>query len=380
MRGSMRQRSTGSWELRVFVGRDPLTGRRQYVSKTFRGGKREAERELAALVSGAEAMAPTADLTVGAVLERWLEHATPNLSPSTVATNRVVLDAHLLPHVGSTPLRKLTPHKVDALYRVLIERGGQNGKPLAPSTVQRAHNILHRALEQAVRWGWLASNPASRATPPSRAAVEIVPPSPDDLLRVIAVAQATNPDLALFLLLAAATGARRSELVALRWSDLDLDAGTVVIGRGMVIGANGVVVEKDTKTHAARKIALDAATVTALVAHRDRARAAAEACGTELPPRAFVFTTAVDGATSWRPDYPSKAFTRVARKAGFATVRLHDLRHFVATRLLSNGVDVRTVAGRLGHKNPNVTLNVYAAFLPEADRSAADLLGRLLEH
>jgi integrase len=378
MRGSMRQRTTGSWELRVFVGRDPLSGRRQYVSKTFRGGKREAQRELAALAASAEATAPTADLTVGAVLERWLEHATPNLSPSTVATNRVVLDAHLLPHIGSTPLRKLTPHKVDALYRLLAERGGQNGKPLAPSTVQRAHNVLHRALEQAVRWGWLASNPASRATPPRRAAVDIAPPAPDDLVRVIALAEESNPDLALFLLVAAATGARRSELVALRWSDLDLEAGAVVIGRGRVFGANGVVVEKDTKTHAARRIALDSATVTALAAHRERARVAARACGVALPPRAFVFTDDVDGATGWRPDYVSKAFTRVARKAGLAGVRLHDLRHFVATRLLSNGVDVRTVAGRLGHKNPNVTLNVYAAFLPEADRSAAELLGKLL--
>src|SRR5438874_4083684 len=103
MRGSIRQRNSGSWELRVFTGRDPLSGRRQYLTKTFRGGKRAAERELAAMASGAEASAPTAAMTVGTVLERWFERASPDLSPSTVATTRIVLDSYILPHVGSTP-------------------------------------------------------------------------------------------------------------------------------------------------------------------------------------------------------------------------------------------------------------------------------------
>ena len=85
-----------------------------------------------------------------------------------------------------------------------------------------------------------------------------------------------------------------------------------------------------------------------------------------------------DATTSWNPAYLTQAFARLAARSGVPRVRLHDLRHFVATRLLANGVDVRTVAGRLGHRNPNVTLNVYAHFLPEADRDAAGLLGRLL--
>lgn len=379
MRGSMRQRSEGSWELRVFTGRDPLTKKPQYLTKTFRGGKRAAERELAAMVSGKQASSPTAGMTVGELLERWLEHATPELSPSTVATTRVVIYTHLVPHIGSLPLRKLTPAKVDALYRLLRERGGRKGKPLSGATVQRAHNVLHRAAAQAVRWGWLPLNPVSNATPPRRAPVEIQPPAPEEVLRIIDVAQEVNPPLATYLLVSAATGARRSEVVALRWSDVDLGDGVVVIGRGVVHGPDGRLVEKDTKTHAARRIAVDPATVELLRAHRKRAEEAAQLCGTKLAANGFVFSSEPDGSSSWRPDYTTQAFARIARDAGLPKVRLHDLRHFVATRLLANGVDVRTVAGRLGHKNPNVTLNVYAAFLPEADRDAADLLGRLLE-
>lgn len=98
-----------------------------------------------------------------------------------------------------------------------------------------------------------------------------------------------------------------------------------------------------------------------------------------LPPDAFVFSNEVDGSLAWYPDSASRSFTRLCRRAGVAGVRLHDLRHYVATRLLSAGVDVRTVAGRLGHRNAATTLNVYSHFLVEADRQAADVLGRIFD-
>jgi integrase len=377
MRGSMRQRSEGSWELRVFVGRDPLTGRRQYVTKTVRGGKREAQKALAALVAGPAPTGPAAAMTTGQMLERWFEQAEPNLSPSTADHTRIVLDAHLLPHVGETPLRKLTTAKIDALYRLLSERGGRGGKPLAPATVRRTHNVLHRALGQAVRWGWLTVNPAAASSPPRLPSRDIKPPSPEQVRLLFVRAAEENPAFAVFLQLAAATGARRGELVALRWMDVDLAKGVVTIARGAVKGKDGLVF-KDTKTHGIRRIALDQSTVALLAAHRQSSESVARACETALPEDAYVFSDDPDGRSSWRPWLMTQAFARLAERAGMPEVRLHDLRHFVATRLLSNGVDVRTVAGRLGHKNPNVTLSVYAHFLPEADREAADLLGRLL--
>jgi integrase len=377
MRGSMRQRSEGSWELRVFVGRDPLTGRRQYFTKTVRGGKREAQRALAALVAGPAPVGPAAAMTAGQMLEQWFEHAEGQLSPSTADHTRTVLDAHLLPHIGETPLRQLSTAKIDALYRLLSERGGRGGKPLAPATVRRTHNVLHRALVQAVRWGWVSINPAASASPPRLPSRDIRPPSPDQVRLLFARAAEENPAFAVFLQLAAATGARRGELVALRWSDVDLTAGVVTIARGAVKGKDGLVI-KDTKSHGTRRIALDQATVALLVVHRHAGESIAQACETVLPEDAYLFSDDPDGRSGWRPWLVTQAFARLAERAGMPEVRLHDLRHFVATRLLSSGVDVRTVAGRLGHKNANVTLNVYAHFLPEADREAADLLGRLL--
>jgi integrase len=107
----------------------------------------------------------------------------------------------------------------------------------------------------------------------------------------------------------------------------------------------------------------------------DRARVA----GSVLAADSFVFSHPGDGSSAWHPDSTSRAFRKISRQAGVTGIRLHDLRHYVATRLLASGVDVRTVAGRLGHRNPSTTLNVYSHFVPEADQEAAEALGRIFE-
>jgi integrase len=229
-----------------------------------------------------------------------------------------------------------------------------------------------------VRWGWLPINPAAAASPPKVPMPGLKPPVPADIARLFALAQERDPELAVFVMVAAATGARRSELVAVRWRSVDLDAGTVVIERGVVMGPDGLV-EKGTKTHGIRRVSLDATTVGQLRAHRRRLLDRAMVCGIALAEGAFVFTASIDGSIGWRPDSTTRAFRRLCEQLGLEGVRLHDLRHYVATRLLAAGVDVRTVAGRLGHRNAATTLNVYAHFLAEADRDAANVLGRLFD-
>ena len=167
-------------------------------------------------------------------------------------------------------------------------------------------------------------------------------------------------------------------MLALRWPDVDLERGVVTISRGIVKGPEGLV-EKDTKTHQARRVALDGDTTGRLSEHRVSAIERAQACGTSLVDDALVFSADVEGRQPWYPDSVSRRFRTACRGVGLDGVRLHDLRHYVATRLLSAGVDVRTVAGRLGHRNASTTLNVYSHFVPEADREAAEILGTLGE-
>jgi integrase len=196
--------------------------------------------------------------------------------------------------------------------------------------------------------------------------------------RLFALAQEDDPELAVYVVMAAATGACRSDVLALRWRDLDLDAGIIRIERAIVMGPSGPV-EKDTKTHATRKVSLDPTTLAMLCRHRELVIERAALCRVKLRPTAFVFSQEVDGSEPWRPNSTTRAFARLCRRAGLEGVRLHDLRHYVATRLLASGVDVRTVAGRLGHRDAATTLNVYSHFLAEADRDAANVLGRLFD-
>jgi integrase len=376
VKGSMRQRGP-SWELKVYLGVDPVSGRERYATKTVRGGKREAQRVLNEMVRKAEqGLSAKTSVSVGELLDAWLELARIDFSPKTTREVSGSIARYLRPALGDVKLNKLTAASLDRYYRSLLIGGGVNGRPLSPATIRRIHGILRRALAQGVRWGWIGVNPAASASPPRVLTPDIRPPSPEQLARLQAAITDEDPELGVFVRLSAMTGARRSEMVALRWRDVDLERGVVTISRGIVMGSDGLV-EKDTKTHQARRVALDRSTVAALVAHREAADERASACDTALVPDAFVFTADIEGREPWYPDSVSRRFRESGRRVGLDGIRLHDLRHYVATRLLSAGVDVRTVAGRLGHRNAATTLNVYSHFVPESDQEAAEILGRL---
>ena len=153
---------------------------------------------------------------------------------------------------------------------------------------------------------------------------------------------------------------------------------TLVVQRAVVVVHGKGLYEKDTKTHASRRIALEQATLEALLGHRHAMDERAAACGVQLAGDAFVFSHVPDSSRPWRPENVSSTFTRVRARAGLDHVRLHDLRHMHATQLLAAGVPVRTVSGRLGHANAATTLNVYGHFLEASDRQAADVIGELL--
>jgi integrase len=379
MPGSMRQRGENSWNLRVYAGRDAVTGRKISVERTVRGNKRDASKVLAAMVAEVDRRPVTSagKGTVAELCREWLDFASPSFSPKTVETTRMYIEDPIVPLLGTLQVAKLTPSDLDRLYRQLLEVGRSRG-PYAPATIRRVHGIIRRALTQGVRWGWITHNPAIDASPPRVPMKELKPPDPDQVVRVFRLAEEVDSELATFIMLAASSGARRGELLALRWHDLDLEQGRLSIERG-IVRVDGDLIEQGTKTHQSRRISLDRGTVAELRAHEDRMAARARAAFTVITTESFVFSHSVDGSSPWHPDSTSRAFRNICQQAGVTGIRLHDLRHYVATRLLTAGVDVRTVAGRLGHRNPSTTLNVYSHFVPETDQEAADALGRIFE-
>ena len=379
MRGHMRQRGD-AWELRAYVGKDPVTGREKYKTLTLRGGNRAAAAELARFVTQVSGGGHGAgDTTLAELIRSWLELVRDDLSQSTVRGYERIIRCYIDPSVGKVQLNKLRTDQPDRFYAHLRGSGGADGSPLSPATIRQTHAVIRRALNQAHRWGWIASNPAALASPPRVRTRPVSPPDSSQVVELIDEAERIDPDMACFLPLAASTGARRGELCALRWTDIDLELGTVLIARSLIEGQGSVLIEKDTKTHSSRRVALDRSSVHELEHHQDRCQRRATGCGSALSKSAHVFSLDPDSRRPWVPNEVTKRFIRIRKSVGLESVRLHDLRHFTATRLLAEGVPVRTVSGRLGHANAATTLGVYAHFLAESDRDAATTIGSVLD-
>ncbi|HEV8565143.1 MAG TPA: site-specific integrase [Actinomycetota bacterium] len=309
------------------------------------------------------------------LLDQWFEAASPGWSVSTVSHTRSIVDCHLRPHLGHLDLAKLTTADIDDFYAHLLRAGGRGDRPLAPGTVSRVHGVLHRALAQAMRWDWIWLNPASDASPPRVAPAEVRPRSPGQVAALLEWARRRDPPLFRYLRLAVSTGARRSQLLALRWEDVDEERAAIAFTRALVEGPSGPEL-RSTKTYRTYRVELDAETLDVLMAHRARARA--RDVGAELTAGAFVFSSRPDGAKPWLPNWVTKRFIAARRAAGLPHFRLHDLRHFMATEMLAAGVPIATVSQRLSHARASTTLNVYAHSVPGGDREAAETLALIL--
>jgi len=377
VRGHLESRGSGTWRAKVFLGQD-ANGRQRYLTRTIHGTRREADAQLRQLILEAGLAHETSHATMDDLASKWLELASATLSPTTLREYRRLLAKIILPQFGSVKVRAIRPSDLDTFYASLRRRG-VSGRPLSAQSVHHVHALIRRLLNQALKWGWILTNPALNASPPRVDRVELEVPDVETVAMIIDFAQERNPDIACFLRLAAVTGARRGELCAIRWRDFG-KSGALSIKHAIVDGRNDELIEKGTKTHASRKLVIDALTLRVVESQRERCEERSKACGRRFSRNNFVFASSLDGSVPWRPHRVTLAFRRLCDELGVSGVRLHDLRHFTATQLLASGVPVKTVAGRLGHANAATTLNVYAHALESADAEAAHMLGKILNH
>jgi integrase len=195
---------------------------------------------------------------------------------------------------------------------------------------------------------------------------------------VMVAAERQDPVLACWLQVAVATGARRGEVCALRWSDIDFTTATVRIERSVSATKSAGVAIRPTKTGRVRLVSLTGGAVDALVRQRARAERTAADAGRTVDADDQIFTSDPDARRPWRPELVTRRWERLRVKNGLDHMRVHDLRHFVATQLLTAGIDVRTVANRLGHARTSTTLDIYWAWVPARDREAARYLEEVL--
>jgi len=328
-----------------------------------------AEKELAKMVTDVAAGRLTAHTTtVAQLLERWLTHLESlGRSPTTMRKYRDIAGRTVIPAIGSVRLDKLTASQLDALYASLTAKGNK------PTTVRRVHALIGASLHQAERWGLVETNVSKRATPPPIHQERVKPPSPDEVLAIIEAGEQIDPSLARMLLIAALTGCRRGELCGLRWDDLDTQSNTLTVTRSVYETAGGGWGVKGTKTHQERRIGLGSLAVETFQAQREWVDDLAARLDLTPEPDGFIFSPSPVGSEPVRPDVLTRFLTRAAKKAGVKT-HLHALRHFAATQGIGSGADPVVVAGRLGHRDPSITLRVYAHALEQRDRQLAEAI------
>jgi len=371
-RGQIQELPSGSLRVTVYVGVDPLTKRRHFLREVIPAGPtaaNDAEKALRRLVVQVdEQRSPRTAATVEQLLERHFELL--EVESGTLATYRSLTASHILPLIGKQKVGALRAAVFDSFYaelrrcRAHCDRrpytdhrtgrahecdhrcGPHACRPLAKSTIRQIHVILSGALKRAVRWRWLSTNPIEHAEAPQQPTANPQPPTAEEAARILNEAWA-DPDWAVLVWLTMVTGFRRGELCALRWHHVDLVGGVLAVERS-IAQLDGRTWEKDTKTHQNRRIALDPETIALLMGHRQLCMSRAAALGIDLAPDAFMFSPAVDGSDHLKPSTVSQRYSRLACRLGIKTT-IHKLRHYSATELISVGVDVRTVAGRLGH-------------------------------
>ena len=368
--GGLRSRGKDAWEIKIDLGKDPLTGKAQVRYHSFKGSKRQANEEVARLISAAadgNYVDPTRS-TVADFFERW----EPNkVSPKTRERYQELIKTHIRPRIGEVRLQKLDAGHLNGLYATLLREGrGTPTEPLAlaPRTVGHIHRLIHRALRDAVKAKLLKANPASVAEAPSVDEGEVQVLNQAQVRTVLE--RLRGRSMFLIAATALATGARRGELCALRWKDVDFERGELQIERSLEQTKAGLRFKAPKTKRGRRRITLPAYIVAELRAHWKTQQEQRLALGVgKDDPEALVFRHH-DGS----PVIPNSVTTewrRLVKSLKLPKVTFHALRHTHVSQLIDAKLDILTISRRIGHSKPSITLNIYGHLMKPTDGEAA---------
>lgn len=377
---SIYKRKSGRYAV-VIAAVEGSTQRRSLGTYATLREAEKSEREALTARDRGHSIAPK-KITIAELMAEFLAHCCNDPERHTAATIEsytLKSKRYIEPKLGPVLLSKLSVAVVARWKNELRATIGRTGKPLSAKTVHNVFGLLHAAISLALGLEYIGRNvcdvkAAKPARPPTgRHAGKAL--TDDEIRRLLKSSESTRWHS--FIVLAFATGARRGELCGLSWSDVDIDRGELQICHSLS-QTKGCVALKDTKTHRARKVGLSAWALDAL--RRQRVMQAEERLRAPVGfsvESGAVFTNELGERIT--PMAATKAFRRVAKAAGISTMRLHDTRHTVASHLIGDGTDVRTVAGVLGHESANITLSTYSHLLEDATKKATDRLGERMK-
>ena len=395
-RGTIVDRGEGRWLCRGFVGNDPDTGKRRYASRMVRGSYTEAQRVLTELLGEAdrgEYIAPSKE-TVAQYLDRWLKAIEGDVSPRTLEDYTRSLRRYIRPHIGGIRLDRLTALDVRKLHsRIQQERVQIPGvdRLVSPRDTAQAMARLKQALQDAVEWGLIRSNPAAgrRRRRSSKVVnlqdkreetlhVEVY--TPEQVRAYLAAAETVDPELYPMWLLAFNSGLRPQEYLALEWKDLlEREDGTyaVQVNKALTQQATGPWKPGSPKSRSGyREVPIGEHVWRGLQSHKAAQAAAILRRGQSYQRKGYVF--AATSGTYYDRSNIRDRWHKVREAAGLPKVRPYVTRHTYATILLSEGVDVLTIAKLLGHTDPTLVMRTYGHVLKTMQTKAAVILEKAL--
>jgi integrase len=363
--GSIYQRADGRWVASVTLE----NGKRKDVYGTTR---RDVAERLTRLQHDIQVGLPVVKetQTVEHYLSAWLNDIEVSLRPRSYVRYVAAVRLHLLPTLGPLKLAKLSQQHIERLYAAKLKEG------LAPATVARIHAVLHKALADAERLELVQKNVASLVRAPRAERKDMKTFSPEQAKLFLGAIQGDH--LEAFYVLCITTGIRRGEALALHWKDVDLERGTISVRYTLQDLKGGVFTFAQPKTEKSRRfIKLTQLAIAALKRQRERQEEQRLAVGDAWQEQDLVFTTAIGGPVRGN-HILQREFAPLCAQLGLPRIRLHDLRHTVATLLFKNRIPAKVVQEMLGHSNISMTLDTYSHVLPDMQTEAANSLDDLL--
>lgn len=380
---SVAARGDDTWRLTWELGADPTTGKRRQKRETFHGTKAAAAkrwRTVQAQLDQNPTLPTQNPATLTTFWTQWIATLDPRqYSPNTLRQYQDAGRLHVLPRLGSLTLSQLTPMVIQQTLATLAQAPRHDGRPgtLSPTTIHRVAVILHTALAQAVEWDLLPANPCDRVkTPPAghyQASIW------DDATVQRFLRSTADDPYGIAYSLALYAGLRRGEILGLRWADIDWEARTLTLTqqRIRVKGTDGKYHDQFARlksSHGYRTIACGSALMDSLRAQRDRQEKDRAAAGDDYDDHGLVCQTVTGRPVGLR--HLNRAFARAMKRVGVPHIHLHELRHTHGTALFEAGVDLKTIADRMGHSQISTTARLYLHPSITPQEKAAELLDR----
>jgi integrase len=374
--GTIRKRKDGRWEARITAGFDPATGKQRQISKYFKTRTEAAAwvTEMAHAKQTGTFVEPNR-ITVGEWVNRWLdEYMKAHVRPKTWSTYKDMARLHIIPEIGSIPLRQLQTNDLQRLYNNKLENGRLDGKGgLSSRAVHMIHQIIHGALQQAAKEQVVFRNVSEAVVLPKLRYKEIQPLTSEQVSRFLETAKESR--LYAAFLLELGTGLRRGELLALKWEDVDLKKGTAQVKQSLSrVRVNGTtktaLLFQEPKTKQSKRVVpIPHEALKELKVHKARQNEEKLFFGQAYQDNGLVFAT--EDGKPLDPDNFAKRYGTILKKAGLPHVSFHNLRHTYASLLLEAGEHPKVVQEILGHTKISTTMDIYSHVNPELKERAA---------